>query len=118
MTQNGALRKRSSDSQQGRRCRNFAEAVAAFATRHDLTVVLTDESGTTMQAERLIFDSGNRRAPAKGRKDSVAAALILDNYFNDPGEAVVVRPPRLGKKQQGAPSTANNNNSGSSSDGN
>jgi putative transcription antitermination factor YqgF len=92
----GALHRRASDSAQGRRCRNFAETVAAFAVKHGVVVMLADETGTSVRAEALMSDIGGRRTHARGKKDSVAAALILDTYFGAPEKAVRVRPPRLG----------------------
>lgn len=92
VTQAGSLRQRDTDSQQGRRCRNFALNVAALAEGAGLHVFLVDETGTTAAAHEYLFSSGSRRAASQKMKDSVAAALILGKYFDDPSAAVFVRP--------------------------
>ncbi|KAI8101933.1 hypothetical protein M9434_006995 [Picochlorum sp. BPE23] len=90
VTHQGSLYKRATDSQQGRRCRNFAHTVLALSDKHSIGVFLVDERGTSQEAGALldIVGSGQRR---KGRKDSVAAALILSTFFADPGAALRVR---------------------------
>jgi RNase H-fold protein (predicted Holliday junction resolvase) len=97
VTQAGSLRNRASDSQQGRRCRNFAVAVAALAHVRGLEVLLVDERGTTQQAlEAMRAASGRGRGrDVQQRKDSVAAALLLSAYFDAPAEAQRVKPPGL-----------------------
>jgi len=91
----GSLRRRQTDSQQGRRCRNFADAVAAAASSTSLTVFLIDERGTTMEAENMLYASGGRHEDVKRKKDSIAAALILSAYFADPSAAAKVGVPKI-----------------------
>lgn len=83
VTQRGDLRQRDTDSQQGRRCRNFAEnlAVAAAAPNSSsaansggnslfksggssdrVLVFLANEQGSTMQARQELAASGRRKA--------------------------------------------------------
>lgn len=93
VTSTGSLQIRNTDSQQGRRCRNFADAVAMVANSTSLTVYLVDERGTTMEAEALMRAGGRRGGTVE--KDSVAAALILANFFADPSCAVQVKPPKF-----------------------
>lgn len=85
VTQRGDLRQRDTDSQQGRRCRNFAENLAAAAAapssnsaasgsggRNSLfksgggsgkvRVFLANEQGSTMQARQELAASGRRKA--------------------------------------------------------
>lgn len=101
VTTEGSIRRRQTDSQQGRRCRNFADAVAALAVKQkDLYVYLVDERGTTAEAEVLIGFAGGGRNDFKKKKDSVAAALILSSFFNDVRQAVRVRPPGMGRDPQ------------------
>ena len=90
VTHEGSLYKRATDSQQGRRCRNFAHTVLAVSEKHSIGVFLVDERGTSMEADALLDIVGSRQKP-KGRKDSVAAALILSTFFADPGAALRVR---------------------------
>jgi putative Holliday junction resolvase len=98
VTQNGNLRKRSTDSQQGRRCRYFADVVAEVAissNEHCLNTFLMDERGTTMDAESLLREGGRRsQRDIQKKADSVAAALILISFFANPSQALLVRPRR------------------------
>jgi len=93
VTLSGSLRKRSTDSQQGRRCRNFAEAVSALAHVRSLEVFVVNESGSSKEAMMTMSTMGRRGKAMQREKDSVAAALILSTYFESPGAAVRVRPP-------------------------
>lgn len=100
VTMNGNLRKRSTDSQQGRRCRYFADIVAEVAmsrcsSEHCLKTYLIDERGTTMDAESLLKEGGHRaQRDIQKKADSVAAALILISFFANPSQALLVRPRR------------------------
>lgn len=99
VTSAGSLRRRQTDSQQGRRCRNFADAVAALAHSKGLQVYLADERGTTVEAEALVGALGGGRGELKLKKDAVAAALILSTFFNDTEAAVRVRTPNIIRRQ-------------------
>ena len=46
-----------------------------------IDVVLWDERMTTMQAERILINTGNRRNKRKKKIDAVAASLILESYL-------------------------------------
>jgi len=107
VTSQGSIQRRQTDSQQGRRCRNFADAVAALTVGKDLCIYLIDERGTTIEAEALIGYLGGGRNDKKQKKDSVAAALILSAFFNEPRQAVRVRPPGMIKAQKGPPGLTN-----------
>jgi len=94
VTVDGSLYNRKTDSQQGRRCRNFAQNVVALSKKHGLAVFAVDENGTTQEARALLEQHGGgswRRQAEKGKKDSVAAALILSVFFSDPGSALTIR---------------------------
>ena len=62
VTFTGSLRRRDSDSQQGRRCRNFAGTLAEAAKRRGKRVFLADERGSTMEARQHLAASGSRRS--------------------------------------------------------
>jgi len=47
-----------------------------------LEVVLWDERLTTVEAERILMDSGVRRENRKTYIDKMAAAVILQNYLD------------------------------------
>lgn len=100
VTLNGNLRKRSTDSEQGRRCRYFADMVASIvasngSTGYSPNTFLVNERGTTVDAESILREGGHRdRRVVKKKADSVAAALILVTFFADPSQALLVRPRR------------------------
>ena len=97
VTSVGSIRRRQTDSQQGRRCRNFADAVAALSINKGLDIFLVDERGTTLEAEALVGALGGGREEQKRKKDAVAAALILSAFFSDTTAAIRVRPPRVSR---------------------
>lgn len=98
VTQTGSLFKPSTDSQQGRRCRNFATALATIAADHRLPVYVVNEALSTSLAESYMLEaSGSSKRTFHGRKDSVAASLILSSYFEHPEGAVYVKPWRGSK---------------------
>ena len=65
---------------------NNCEATQAFKEdlerRTGLEVVLWDERLTTVEAERILMDSGVRRENRKTYIDKMAAAVILQNYLD------------------------------------
>lgn len=67
---------------EGDRC----EATVGFKNdlerRTGLEVVLWDERLTTVEAERILMDSGVRRENRKTYIDKMAAAVILQNYLD------------------------------------
>ena len=98
VTTTGSLYKRQTDSRQGRRCRHFAARVFSVSEKHSIGVFLVDERGTSQEAGALLDIVGggsNKRkggkGSTKGRKDSVAAALILSAFYKDPAAALRVR---------------------------
>ena len=62
------------------------EATVSFKNdlerRTGLEVVLWDERLTTVEAERILMDSGVRRENRKTYIDKMAAAVILQNYLD------------------------------------
>ena len=63
-----------------------SEATVSFKNdlerRTGLEVVLWDERLTTVEAERILMDSGVRRENRKTYIDKMAAAVILQNYLD------------------------------------
>ncbi len=63
-----------------------AEATDAFKEalerRTGLSVILWDERMSTIEAERILMDSGVRRENRKQYVDKMAAAVILQNYLD------------------------------------
>ena len=105
----GSIRRRQTDSQQGRRCRNFADAVAALTVGKNLTVYLADERGTTAEAAVLIGFLGGGKNDFMKKKDTVAAALILSTFFQNFQDAVRVRPPGMARNTHPRKSKAPSN---------
>lgn len=67
VTHTGRLADHDTDSQQGRRCRNFAQNVATLGADRDLLVYLVNERGTSLQADGLLAARGSaRRRIVKG----------------------------------------------------
>ena len=62
-----------------------AEKSEAFAKKLEeasgLSVTLWDERRTTVDAHRILSETGNRGKKRKEKVDAVAAALILDGYL-------------------------------------
>ena len=63
-----------------------AEKVLAFSralARHvDIPVDTWDERLSTVSAERLLLNSGMKREKRKGKRDAMAAAIILQAYLD------------------------------------
>ncbi len=64
---------------QVRRVKEFAEALGR---RAPVQVVFRDERYSSVQAERLLRETGKSTSRDKGRVDSAAAAIILQSYLD------------------------------------
>jgi putative holliday junction resolvase len=60
-----------------------------LAQRTGLPIVYWDERLTTVEAQRILQDSGVQPRQARQQIDAVAAAVILQSYLN------TKKPPRL-----------------------
>jgi putative Holliday junction resolvase len=78
------------DGEAAGKARAFAERLRARL--RDVDVRLWDERLTTVEAERLLVAGDVRRADRKGRRDAIAASLILQSFL----EALAAREPRDG----------------------
>lgn len=67
---------------EGDRCEATVSFKNDLERRTDLEVVLWDERLTTVEAERILMDSGVRRENRKTYIDKMAAAVILQNYLD------------------------------------
>ena len=67
---------------EGERCEKTKEFKEMLERRTGLEVVLWDERLTTVEAERILMDSGVRRENRKTYIDKMAAAVILQNYLD------------------------------------
>ncbi|MCL2631227.1 MAG: Holliday junction resolvase RuvX [Firmicutes bacterium] len=59
---------------------DFAEKLRGYIG--DIPIVFEDERLTTVEAEKLLIQSGVRRENRKKVIDKVAAAIILQNYLD------------------------------------
>ena len=60
-------------------CREFA---AQLRERSGLEVVLWDERGSSVTANRILSDAGKKRDKQRARVDAVAAQVILQSYLD------------------------------------
>lgn len=67
---------------EGDRCEATLSFKNDLERRTGLEVVLWDERLTTVEAERILMDSGVRRENRKTYIDKMAAAVILQNYLD------------------------------------
>lgn len=67
---------------EGDRCEATVSFKNDLERRTGLEVVLWDERLTTVEAERILMDSGVRREKRKTYIDKMAAAVILQNYLD------------------------------------
>lgn len=66
----------------GERAKATEEFKEALFRRTGIEVVLWDERLSTIEAERVLMDSGVRRENRKQYIDKMAAAVILQNYLD------------------------------------
>ena len=63
-----------------------AQVVKAFgqelAARLALPIEYWDERLSTVEAQRRLADAGHRGSKAKGRRDALAAAIVLQSYLD------------------------------------
>eukprot|EP00892_Ulva_mutabilis_P007675 jgi/Ulvmu1/527/UM001_0535.1 len=90
LTPGGSLEDRETDSQVGRRCRNFAQTLAMVAKPHDIRVYMVSERYSTMEAEELLIQSRRNKRAVKERLDAASAVVILEQFFRDKDAALEV----------------------------
>ncbi len=66
----------------GDRAKKSEEVAEFLRTKTNLPVILWDERGTTVDAHRILSATGNNGKKRRAKVDSVAAALILQNYLD------------------------------------
>ena len=71
-----------SEGPQAKKCRGFGEAIAQQTGR---TVVYHDERLTSVEADWSMSRSGMTRGQKKQKRDALAAAAILRDYFGSLG---------------------------------
>lgn len=73
---------RNMDGTEGPRAQLYREFADRIAQSTGLTPVLWDERRTTVDAHRILFESGKNAKKRKHCVDAVAASLILEGYLD------------------------------------
>ena len=73
---------RNMDGTEGPRAQLYRDFAARVAQVTGLTPVLWDERRTTVDAHRILFESGKNAKKRKSTVDAVAASLILEGYLD------------------------------------
>jgi len=70
------------DGTVGHQARQAEEVASALQERIEPPVLLWDERLSTVSAERMLIERGERRAKRRQHIDAVAAAVILQSYLD------------------------------------
>lgn len=73
---------RNMDGTEGPRAQLYRDFAARVAQVTGLTPVLWDERRTTVDAHRILFESGKNAKKRKSTVDAVAASLILEGFLD------------------------------------
>ena len=73
---------RNMDGTEGPRAQLYRDFAARVEEITGLTPVLWDERRTTVDAHRILFESGKNAKKRKQTVDAVAASLILEGYLD------------------------------------
>ena len=73
---------RNMDGSEGPRAQLYRDFAAQVAQVTGLEPVLWDERRTTVDAHRILFESGKNAKKRKSTVDAVAASLILEGYLD------------------------------------
>ena len=73
---------RNMDGTEGPRAQLYRDFARQMAQVTGLTPVLWDERRTTVDAHRILFESGKNAKKRKSTVDAVAASLILEGYLD------------------------------------
>lgn len=73
---------RNMDGTEGPRAQLYREFATQLEETTGLKVVLWDERRTTVDAHRILFESGKNAKKRKKTVDAVAASLILEGYLD------------------------------------
>lgn len=73
---------RNMDGTEGPRAQLYRDFAGQVAQITGLTPVLWDERRTTVDAHRILFESGKNAKKRKKTVDAVAASLILEGYLD------------------------------------
>ena len=77
---------RSMNGSIGRQAEEVLAFSGALAQHVDIPVDTWDERLSTVAAERLLTDTGMKREKRKGKRDAMAAAIILQAYLDRKNE--------------------------------
>jgi putative Holliday junction resolvase len=68
--------------EEGRMAQEVNRFVKILRKKLDIPVVLWDERLTSVQAERILHDAGEKPSSKKERIDQLASVLLLQNYLD------------------------------------
>ncbi len=71
---------------EGERAQSTKEFAEALERRTGLSVILHDERLTTVEADRILEETGVAHSARKQHIDKMAAAIILQNYLDGKGK--------------------------------
>ena len=69
----------------GHAARLVRDFIAALSLESSVPIISQDERFSTVEAERLLHESGHVPSREKGLRDSASAAVILQSYLNRQG---------------------------------
>ena len=72
---------RNMDGTEGPRAQLYRDFARQLEEASGMEVVLWDERRTTVDAHRILTETGNRGKKRKEKVDAVAATLILEGYL-------------------------------------
>lgn len=72
---------RNMDGTESRRAELYRDFAALLERKTGLSSILWDERRTTVDAHRILSETGNRGKKRKEKVDAVAATLILEGYL-------------------------------------
>lgn len=79
-----ALNKEGGEQMASHQCRNFARDLLRHTKR---PIILIDERYTSLAADQQLREQGLAQKERRIREHALAAALLLEDYFNLPAEA-------------------------------
>ncbi len=71
---------------EGPRAEKAREFADILREKTDIPVVLWDERGTSVTANRILSDAGKKKKKQRSLVDAVAASVILESYLNANGK--------------------------------
>ena len=71
------------DGTEGERAALSREFALMLEQGCGMKILLRDERGSSISANRILSDAGKKREKQRARVDAVAASIILQNYLDE-----------------------------------